>query len=153
MVVYLPIAFLKDWLCNLLKRRSSKSGKNAESMNEYSSAFGSPLKHNGVQKDFELEIHTLSRKDSDADLSPCAEERPLVSKLKDNINVLKHDRDLTPREIATYGFYLAPLWFFTEVRNVLKLLSPRIYLHRFYNASCHMALRTLFLRVSCSTRF
>ncbi|PRQ26706.1 putative EamA domain-containing protein [Rosa chinensis] len=114
MVVYLPIAFLKDWLCNLLKRRSSKSGKNAESMNEYSAGFSSPLKHNGVQKDFELEIHTLSRKDSDADLSPCAEERPLVSKLKDNLNVLKHDRELTPREIATYGFYLAPLWFFTE---------------------------------------
>ncbi|XP_024168060.1 uncharacterized vacuolar membrane protein YML018C isoform X2 [Rosa chinensis] len=83
-------------------------------MNEYSAGFSSPLKHNGVQKDFELEIHTLSRKDSDADLSPCAEERPLVSKLKDNLNVLKHDRELTPREIATYGFYLAPLWFFTE---------------------------------------
>ncbi|KAK9945970.1 hypothetical protein M0R45_011458 [Rubus argutus] len=115
MVVYLPIAFLKDWLCNLLKRRSSKSGKNAESINEYSAGFSSPLKHNGVQKEFELEIHgSLSRKDSDADLSPCAEARPLVSKVKDNSNVLKHDRVLTPREIATYGFYLAPLWFFTE---------------------------------------
>lgn len=120
MVVYLPIAFLKDWLCNLLKRRSSKSGKNAESINEYSAGFSSPLKHNGVQKEFELEIHgSLSRKDSDADLSPCAEARPLVSKVKDNSNVLKHDRVLTPREIATYGFYLAPLWFFTEVQNVL----------------------------------
>ncbi|XP_021822342.1 uncharacterized transporter C405.03c isoform X1 [Prunus avium] len=115
MVVYIPIAFIKDWLCNLLKRRSSKSGKNAESMNEFSAGFSSPLKHNGGQKDFELEIHgSLTRKDSDADLSPCAEAIPLVSKYKDDLTVPKHDKEVTARQIATYGFYIAPLWFFTE---------------------------------------
>ncbi|BFG18922.1 hypothetical protein CerSpe_051960 [Prunus speciosa] len=115
MVVYIPIAFIKDWLCNLLKRRSSKSGKNAESMNEFSAGFSFPLKHNGGQKDFELEIHgSLTRKDSDADLSPCAEAIPLVSKYKDDLTVPKHDKEVTARQIATYGFYIAPLWFFTE---------------------------------------
>ncbi|XP_008219528.1 PREDICTED: uncharacterized transporter C405.03c [Prunus mume] len=115
MVVYIPIAFIKDWLCNLLKRRSSKSGKNAESMNEFSAGFSSPLKHNGGQKDFELEIlGSLTRKDSDADLSPCAEAIPLVSKYKDDLTVPKHDKEVTARQIATYGFYIAPLWFFTE---------------------------------------
>ncbi|ONI34458.1 hypothetical protein PRUPE_1G483500 [Prunus persica] len=115
MVVYIPIAFIKDWLCNLLKRRSSKSGKNAESMNEFSAGFSSPLKHIGGQKDFELEIHgSLTRKDSDADLSPCAEAIPLVSKYKDDLTVPKHDKEVTARQIATYGFYIAPLWFFTE---------------------------------------
>lgn len=128
MVVYIPIAFIKDWLCNLLKRRSSKSGKNAESMNEFSAGFSSPLKHNGGQKDFELEIHgSLTRKDSDADLSPCAEAIPLVSKYKDDLTVPKHDKEVTARQIATYGFYIAPLWFFTEVRNFLKLLYSRIH--------------------------
>ena len=131
MVVYIPIAFIKDWLCNFLKRRSSKSGKNAESsMNEFSAGFSSSIKLNGLQKEFELEIHgSLTRKDSDAELSPHIEEQPLVSKYKDDLNVLKHDKEVTTRQIATYGFYIAPLWFITEVRNFLKLLCSRIYFH------------------------
>jgi hypothetical protein len=103
-----------------------------------------------VQKEFELEIHgSLSRKDSDADLSPCAEARPLVSKVKDNSNVLKHDRVLTPREIATYGFYLAPLWFFTEVRNVLiysiyfKNILPWTLVHMAVRKACFIILAVL----------
>ncbi|XP_030951348.1 uncharacterized vacuolar membrane protein YML018C isoform X1 [Quercus lobata] len=115
MVVYLPIAFLKDWLCNFLKRRSSKSGKNAESVAEFSAGLNSPVKYNGGQKSYELELPTtLTRKDSEADLSPHAEGRPLVAKEKDEAYILKQDRELTPREIATYGFYIAPIWFITE---------------------------------------
>lgn len=109
MVVYLPIAFLKDWFCNYLKRRSSKSGKNAESLTEFSAGL------NGGQKNFELELPgILTRKDSEADLSPHAEGRPLVSKHKDDAHMLKQDKELTAREIATYGFYIAPIWFITE---------------------------------------
>lgn len=120
MVVYLPIAFLKDWFCNFLKRRSSKSGKNAESMNDFSAGFSSPLKYNGGQKIFESELQgCLTRKDSEADLSPHAEGRPLVTRHKDDAQVLKHDRELTAKEIAKYGFYIAPIWFVTEVRHFL----------------------------------
>lgn len=122
MVVYLPVAFIKDWLCSLLKRRSSKGGKNAESMDEYSSGFSSPLKKGG-QKDYELEHQgMLTRKDSEAELSPYAEGKPLVSRHKDDLHVLKQDRQLTTREVAMYGFYIAPIWFITEVRNFLRLL-------------------------------
>lgn len=117
MVVYIPISLIKDWLCNFLKRRSSKSGKNAESSNEFSAGFSSPLKHNGLQKDIELEIHgSLTRKDSDADISPFAEGRPLISKYIDDISVPKQEKEVTAKQIAKYGFYIAPLWFFTEVR-------------------------------------
>lgn len=35
MVVYLPIEFIKNWLYNSLKCHSSKSGKNAETMNRF----------------------------------------------------------------------------------------------------------------------
>ncbi|KAK7849861.1 putative vacuolar membrane protein [Quercus suber] len=115
MVVYLPIAFLKDWLCNFLKHRSSKSGKNAESVAEFSAGLNSPVKYNGGQKSYELELPTiLTRKDSEADLSPHAEGRPLVAKQKDEAHILKQNRELTAREIATYGFYIAPIWFITE---------------------------------------
>ncbi|KAJ7958795.1 EamA-like transporter family [Quillaja saponaria] len=114
MVVYLPIAFIKDWLSNLIKHRSSKSGENTESTDESSARSISPLKYTGGQKNLELELKgILTRKDSDADLSPHAEGIPLVSVLKDD-QVLKVDKELTAREIATYGFYIAPLWFITE---------------------------------------
>lgn len=117
MVVYLPIAFLKDWLCNSLKRRSSKSGKNAETLNDSSAGLNSPLKHIGGQKTFELEhLETLSRKDSETDLSAYEEGRPLVSKHRDDTVLLKQEKSLTTREIAMYGFYIAPIWFVTEVR-------------------------------------
>ncbi|GMN45464.1 hypothetical protein TIFTF001_014648 [Ficus carica] len=110
MVVYLPIAFLKDWLCNYIKRRSSKGGKSLESMNEYSGGFGSPLK-----KNYELELQgTLTRKDSEANLSPHAEGRPLVARHNDDLHGFKQERNLTTREVATYGFYIAPIWFITE---------------------------------------
>ncbi|KAJ9184049.1 hypothetical protein P3X46_007831 [Hevea brasiliensis] len=111
MVVYLPIAFLKDWICKILKHRSSKSGKDAGSINESSDGFNSPLS----RKIFEIELQgTLTRKDSEADLSPQAEGKPLIPRHKDDLNVLKHEKELTPREIAIYGFYIAPIWFITE---------------------------------------
>ncbi|KAK3211855.1 hypothetical protein Dsin_016561 [Dipteronia sinensis] len=104
MVVYLPIAFLKDWFYNFLKRRSSKSG--AESINESSAVQNSPLKH----KVFEMELQgTLNRKDSEIDLASHEEGRPLVSKLRDDAQ-----KALTTKEIATFGFYIAPIWFLTE---------------------------------------
>ncbi|PKI47105.1 hypothetical protein CRG98_032518, partial [Punica granatum] len=106
MVVYLPIAFLKDWLCRLLRRHYSKSGRSSESLN-------SPLKYIGAQQIFEIEA-SLPRKDSEGDFSPDEEERPLVSKSKDDSNPLKHEKELTARQIAVYGFYIAPIWFVTE---------------------------------------
>ena len=117
MVVYLPIAFLKDWLCNLLKRRSSKGGKSAESSGEFS-----PLKYNGGH--YELEVQgTLTRKDSEADLSPHAEGKPLVSRHKDDLHGIKQEKNLTTKEVARYGFYIAPIWFLTEVRKLFNVYS------------------------------
>lgn len=105
-------------MCNYIKRRSSKGGKSLESMNEYSGGFGSPLK-----KNYELELQgTLTRKDSEANLSPHAEGRPLVARHKDDLHGFKQERNLTTREVATYGFYIAPIWFITEVRNFPMLL-------------------------------
>ncbi|XP_072077546.1 uncharacterized transporter C405.03c isoform X4 [Arachis hypogaea] len=114
MVVYLPVAFIKDWLCNLFKRRSSKGGKNEATMDmDSDSGNSSPVKGNGVQKNFELELGTVGRKDSDLDLSALSETKPLVARYNDP-NVLKVDRPLTAKEVAIYGFYIAPIWFITE---------------------------------------
>ena len=56
----------------------------------------------------------MARKDSDADLSMNEESMPLVTKYNDP-NASKANKQLTTREIAIYGFYIAPIWFLTEV--------------------------------------
>lgn len=111
MVVYLPVAFIKDLLCKLIKHHSSK--KNAKVGVEFSIMSSSPLKGNGVQKHNEVELGSVTRKDSDPNLSTHEEVKPLVAKYNDT-NLIKAEKQLTTREIATYGFYIAPIWFLTE---------------------------------------
>ncbi|XP_047969730.1 uncharacterized transporter C405.03c-like isoform X2 [Salvia hispanica] len=97
MVIYIPIAFIKDWLCSILKK-PSKMGDNV------CPGLGS------AHEIFEIEIQGhISRKDSEIDLD---EGKPLVS--VDDSRSIKPEKEITAKEIATYGFYLAPLWFITE---------------------------------------
>ncbi|XP_075106247.1 putative vacuolar membrane protein YML018C [Nicotiana tabacum] len=115
LVIYLPVAFLKDWICDLLKRRCSRAGKNSEPGSEsYMRHSSSPLKHT-VQKVFEIEIlKSLDRKDSEENLSAEEEGKPLVARCNGNSDDLKNGKEITTWQIARYGFYLAPLWFITE---------------------------------------
>ncbi|KAJ0031005.1 hypothetical protein Pint_12440 [Pistacia integerrima] len=77
-----------------------------ESLNGSSAALDSPLGH----KIFEMELQgTYTRKDSEVDLSSHEEGLPLVSKLKDDSH-----KELTTKEVAKFGFYIAPIWFLTE---------------------------------------
>ncbi|KAK4422142.1 putative vacuolar membrane protein [Sesamum alatum] len=114
MVIYLPIAFLKDWICNFLQRRSRESGQSG-SNDPYSGRGSSPLRFIGGQKIFEMEIRgSMNRKDSDLDLSQQEEGKPLVSEHGDDDRNIRHEKEITTKEIAMYGFYIAPLWFMTE---------------------------------------
>ncbi|XP_010907011.1 uncharacterized transporter C405.03c [Elaeis guineensis] len=118
MVVYLPIAFIKDWLCNFFKRHSSKRGRISEIIIKSPSGLDSSLKISGMQKILEMESQApLTKKDSELELSAQQEEKPLIVKLDEvevEVEVLKENRTLTTREIAVYACYLAPLWFVTE---------------------------------------
>jgi len=111
MVVYLPIAFIKDCFYKLYKKQSSKTGRGGD---EFSVRITSPRKSNGGQRNTEVEMGSMARKDSDADLSMNEESMPLVTKYNDP-NASKANKQLTTREIAIYGFYIAPIWFLTEV--------------------------------------
>ncbi|TKY58123.1 membrane protein [Spatholobus suberectus] len=113
MVVYLPIAFIKDWFYKLFKHYSSKSGKNANIGDRFSIKSSSPLKGSGVQKNCEVELGSVNQKDSDSNLSTHEEVKPLVAKYND-ANMIKAEKELTTREIAIYGFYITPIWFITE---------------------------------------
>ncbi|KAL8090037.1 putative transporter C405.03c [Apium graveolens] len=97
MVVYLPIAFLKDCIYSYLKKRTSRSSKSIST-------------ENGAIKMFEIEIQgSINRKDSEGDISAQEEEMLLVP-----ADTVKQNKELTTREVATYGFYIAPIWFVTE---------------------------------------
>ncbi|XP_076912696.1 putative vacuolar membrane protein YML018C [Bidens hawaiensis] len=104
MVIYLPIAFIKDWIYKLIKK-----GKNQPSV-----GLNSPLKYIGGPTMFEMEVEgsSLSRKGSDQDISNQEEGNALVPKINNDSLSLKHE--VTTREVATYGFYIAPIWFVTE---------------------------------------
>lgn len=116
MVVYLPIAFIKDWLCSVLKRHSSKRGRISEIIIKSPSGLDSSLKISGMQKILEMESQApLTKKDSELEHSAQEEEKPLIVKL-DDVEVRKENRTFTTREIAVRACYLAPLWFVTEVR-------------------------------------
>lgn len=108
MVIYIPVAFVKDWIISVLRRRSKKKGA------DIIPGLSSHLKYVGEQNIFEIEIQgALSRKDSEAKLTECAGE-PLVLKHGDSATNMKPTKEITTREIATYGFYIAPIWFVTE---------------------------------------
>ncbi|KAK9050808.1 hypothetical protein SSX86_001690 [Deinandra increscens subsp. villosa] len=106
MVIYLPIAFIKDWIYKLIKKGKSQS----------SVGLNSPLKYIGGSTIFEIEVEgsSLSRKGSDKDISNQEEGNPLVPKTKGDNVPLKHETMVTTREVAIYGFYIAPIWFVTE---------------------------------------
>ncbi|GFZ08335.1 EamA-like transporter family [Actinidia rufa] len=116
MIVYLPIAFIKDWICSIIRKRSCTSGKSAAIADESSSAeLSSPLNCIGGHKVFEMELEgTLNKKNSEPDLAAQEEGKPLVPKHKNDAETLKQHKELTTREIAAYGFYIAPIWFVTE---------------------------------------
>lgn len=120
MVIYIPIAFMKDQICNILKKRASK--KRQGMSDDVHPGLGSPLKYIGGQKIFEIEIQGhMNRKDSDVDLSEHDEGKPLVSRQGDDARSIRPEKEVTAKEIATYGFYLAPLWFITEVTPLLHI--------------------------------
>nr|GME20469.1 uncharacterized vacuolar membrane protein YML018C [Ipomoea batatas] len=114
LIIYLPVAFLKDCICGYLNRRRTKSDKSIESNDASHASISSPLKYVG-EKVFEIEIQgSLNRKDSDLNLSGEQEGVPLISSSAGDGNHIKQEKQVTTREIARYGFYIAPIWFVTE---------------------------------------
>ena len=106
MVIYLPIAVVKDWVCNHFRRLYSLEKR--------------------VLMDTSLEIICLKNHpvvpipngieliESDPKLLLCREDVQ-VAKFKDTIGFSEKTQELTPLDLALKSFCLAPLWFLTEV--------------------------------------
>ncbi|XP_008443930.1 uncharacterized transporter C405.03c-like isoform X2 [Cucumis melo] len=109
-IVYLPIALLKDWLLSFLHRYNSKRGDLCvvgQSSVE--------LQKNEVNIASELEHQReLSCKNCTIDVYSKDEGAPLVAVHIGKENTLKKDRKFTAKEVAAFGFCVAPIWFLTE---------------------------------------
>ncbi|CAL5014547.1 unnamed protein product [Urochloa decumbens] len=107
MVIYLPLSFLKDFIYNSIRRHS---GNTSASKITTKSSFGgsAPLKNEELHKMLEMEPQK-------AIVIPVVEEtKPLIYGITEiNDGVLK-EKQLSTKQIATYGLYLCPLWFVTE---------------------------------------
>jgi len=107
MVIYLPLSFLKDFIYNSMRRHS---GNTSASKVTSKSSFGgsAPLKNGEFQKMLEMESQKTI-------VIPVVEEtKPLIYGITEiNDGILK-EKQLSAKEIATYGLYLCPLWFVTE---------------------------------------
>lgn len=125
MVIYLPVSFARDLICNFLRKRSKKSGLIVKGV-----GLESPLKYIGGQKIIELEMQgALNKKDSDIQVSEFDEAKPLVSELGDTTRIIRHEKEITTKEIARYGFYIAPLWFITEVISSCTLFTSYYHMY------------------------
>jgi solute carrier family 35 protein F5 len=107
MVIYLPLSFLKDFIYNSIRRHSGSTG--ASKITSKSSFGGSAPLKNGELKMLEMESQKTI-------VIPVVEEtKPLIYGITEiNDGALK-EKQLSTKEIATYGLYLCPLWFVTEV--------------------------------------
>ncbi|OAY31508.1 solute carrier family 35 member F5 isoform X2 [Manihot esculenta] len=116
LIVYLPIAFIKDWLLKFMRNQNGRSGKNEATSDKPSAAgIDSPVKQNKTPDHFEIEFHGPSaNKDCSIDLFSKEDGNSLVSQSNSNAEILKADRKLTGRETTLVGLCIAPLWFLTE---------------------------------------
>lgn len=119
MVIYLPLAFIKDWLLKCLRHQSSKSSYEEEIVDESSSRD----LDSAVQGNFENEhIGSLPNKECAIDIRVREEGNQLVLECEEIGNTLKQDQKRTAKEVAAVGFCLASIWFATEV-------SPNLHIH------------------------
>ncbi|KAG8043721.1 hypothetical protein GUJ93_ZPchr0458g22794 [Zizania palustris] len=114
MVIYIPLSFLKDFICNLLRRYSSSS-RASKVMNKSSFGGIAPLKNGEFQKMLEMESQkTLVINYTDVDLPVIEEAKPFICGINECDDDVLKEQELSTKEIAMYGLYLCPIWFVTE---------------------------------------
>lgn len=111
MVVYLPIAFLREWICSMVDKnvlkRLYRGNKNLSSSND----LDTPLRSNDMQRTLQSSARSCSI--SDADLSAREEGKPLITNHSEDGS--QQNFELSSWEIAKFSLCLAPIWFLNEV--------------------------------------
>lgn len=115
MVVYLPVAVVKDLVCSLLNPDlPNNHHENDGSVLSSSIGLDVPLRFNEIHNNFDEGIASCII--SDKYLSEREEEQPLIPNFESR-------RKVSTWEIVKCSLYLTPLWFTTEVHKVLNYFS------------------------------
>ncbi|KAH7442421.1 hypothetical protein KP509_03G087900 [Ceratopteris richardii] len=121
MVVYLPLAFLKDWIFSVVKRRYSTrhlSSVEIVPLKSDSRHLSLSFKVNGTQKGSDPELQSLVVKDGDTNL---------IEETRDVDNsFFQVSSDSSSWEIAKKSFSIAPLWFLTEYLSNAALANTSV---------------------------
>ncbi|XP_058203552.1 uncharacterized protein LOC131317885 isoform X3 [Rhododendron vialii] len=142
MVIYLPIAILKDWICILMGKKLLKNIYNESPFLSSSVGLNIPLKINDMHHMPEEDFNSYT----DMDTNQVEEGQPLTNKNgEDESHVLLESSELSSWENAKLSLYLAPIWFVTEehkafhhrrhlwtsLRNVIWFIYSAVLLKKF----------------------
>ncbi|XP_022729434.1 uncharacterized vacuolar membrane protein YML018C-like isoform X2 [Durio zibethinus] len=125
MVVYLPIAVFKDWICNLFDANVFRNLYDSNSVINTSIGLDIPLRINEMPHCAEADLR--SRLITDKDVSEREEGQPLnTSNEKDEPHLPRHGGGLSSWEIAKCSLYLTPIWFITEYLSTSALANTSV---------------------------
>ncbi|XP_075652604.1 putative transporter C405.03c isoform X4 [Castanea sativa] len=123
MVVYLPIAALKDWVCSLMNAYLYKDLCVDSNVISTSTGLNTPLRINEMHHGPETENGLVT----DKDLSEREEGWPLIAKNEeDESHLLEQSCELSSWDIAKCGLYLFPIWFATEYLSNSALANTSV---------------------------
>lgn len=112
MVIYLPIAILKDWICILMGNKLLQTIYNEGPFLNSSVGLNIPLKINDMHHMPEEDLNSYT----DMDTNQVEEGQPLTYKNgEDESHMLLESSEPSSWENAKWSLYLAPIWFVTEV--------------------------------------
>ncbi|KAF8392978.1 hypothetical protein HHK36_021219 [Tetracentron sinense] len=125
MVIFLPVAVLKDWICSFLVTYSFKNLLDGNTVMSSSIGLDTPLRINGMHHSLETEMRSCLI--SDRDLIEWEEGFPSITKNSEDESYLRKQRsELSSWEIAKCSFYLAPIWFITEYLSNAALANTSV---------------------------
>ncbi|XAR69974.1 hypothetical protein NMG60_11001771 [Bertholletia excelsa] len=125
LVIYLPIAVLRGWVCRLANKNLLESIYKDDTCFNNSTGLDIPLKINYSNCDLDEDIK--SHLMADMHLHQAEEGyAPTCKNEEDELNMLKGNSELGAWEIAKCGFYLAPVWFLTEYLSNSALANTSV---------------------------
>lgn len=121
MVVYLPIALIIDWFSSSFHTDLLKNLYNGSSVFSSSAGLDILLRINDMRHGLETDMRSCLL--INEDLGERKEGWSLVVKnAEDEPQLLEQKSEHCSWEIAKCSFYLAPIWFITEIINMIIFL-------------------------------
>ncbi|XP_057467152.1 thiamine-repressible mitochondrial transport protein THI74-like [Actinidia eriantha] len=125
MVMYLPLAFFKDWICSLMDKNLLGNLYIDNPCLSSSIGLNIPLRANDTHHISESNIKTCLI--TDGDFNQVEQGQTLAYKNRENESrVLTEKSERSSWETAKYSLYLAPIWFATEYLSNSALANTSV---------------------------